>query len=347
MAVRRYRTRRSVAVVAALAATIIHIAATLAAWRSVDISRAMAWTYVADSILWIPWVAIGALIALKGVRTPGSTMLAVAITMIGFNNSLGLVAQSLGEEPWWLRSVSVASAFVAAGAYLRSSQLFPRALSADRVLDGKAQWRWAPWLPSILASLLRPWAIWAVAAVWLLTTFIPGFLDDAIGSVVIVALGAAFWRVHARTDNRTVRNRVTWLLQTAIAFAVLFLLISALMPLLRAAGVSQDARAYVFTFYRILLAIAGCGSLAMAAFSAGAFNPSFVVRSTVVYGVALSALLIALNITTSVIVDSAVEALGLSDRFVSAALGAAAGLLLEPLARFLRRLIERPTPGPA
>lgn len=341
MAARRYRARRSVAIAAAVAAIIVNVVGTVAAWRSAEISRLVAWTYFADSILWIPWVAIGALIALKGVRTPGSTMLAVAITMIGFNNSLELVAVLLGDQASWLLPIDVASAFVAAVAYLRASQLFPRALTSDNVLDPRASWRWAPWLPSILAALLRSWASWALVAAWLALSLLPSPWFTTVGAFLIVLLGAAYWRVHARVGNVTVRNRVTWLLQTAIAFAVLFIMISALMALLRAAGVSDDARAYVFIAYRVMLAIAGCGSLAMAVFSAGAFNPSFVVRGTVVYGAAVSLLLFALNIITSIAIDSATEAFGLSDRFVAATLGAIAGLLLEPVARTLRHLLER------
>ena len=328
MAARRFRGRRGLAIIVGLAAILIHIGAAIEAWRSPKLSQAMAWTYVADAVLWIPWAAIGVLVA-----------------TIALDNSVDLLVQPGGEVPSWYWPATAVTGLIAAGSYLRASQLFPRALTREDVLSPAAKWRWLPFTPALLAALLRPWAIWVLVGAWVCAMLLAPDFATSVGSVVIVLLGAAYWRMHLWVGNATIRHRVTWLLQSALAFARLSLVISALMPLMRAAGANHEVGAYVLAFYRLLLAIAGCGSLAMAVFSAGAFNPSFVVRSTLAYGAAISLLLFALNIITSALVDIAVGALGLSDRLVAAALGTVAGLLLEPVAKILRRLLERTTPA--
>lgn len=346
MAARRYRARRSVAVLFAVAAVAIYLTTAVMAWRSQDLPRSLAWAYVADAVLWAPWSAIGALIAARGVRTQGSTMLALAIAVGGFRGSAPHL-QLFGVARSWYGPIGLASAFLGAGAYLRASQLFPRPLTRSDILSSKAKLRAAPWLAPVLVALLRSWAPWVLVGAWLATGQLPLKPVTQAGLVVVVLLGAASWRVHLRVGRARVRHRVTWLLQTAIAYAVLSAVFIPLTALLRAGGADQDTQAYVFIAYRILQAIAVCGSLAMAVFGAGAFNPSFVVRSTVVYGAAISLLLFALNVISSVAVDTAVDALGLNDRLVAATLGAIAGLLLEPLARFFRRILERAAARPS
>jgi hypothetical protein len=334
-----------VAVLFAVVAIAIYLTTSVVAWRSPEATQPMAWAYIADAVLWVPWSAIGALIAIRGVRTQGSTMLALAVAIGGFMGALPHL-QLLGVTRSWYGPLGLASAFLAMGAYLRASQLFPRPLTRSNVLSSNASWRGVPWLPPLLAGLLRPWACWALVGAWLL----PGRLSlkwmTNAGLVIMVLLGAAYWRIHLRVGSAPVRNRVTWLLQTAIVFAMLHAVLISLMALLRGAGASQDEQAYVLVGYRILQAIGVCGSLGMAVFGAGAFNPSLVLRSTVVYGAAISLLLFVLNVISSVVVDIAVGALGLNDRLIAATLGAIAGLLLEPLARYFRRTLERATAGP-
>lgn len=346
MAARRYRARRGTAVLFAVAAIGIYLTTAVVAWRSAEVTRPVAWTYVADTLLWVPWSAIGALIAARGVRTQGSTMLALAIAVGGFKSALPHL-QLFGVGQSVYGPLGLASAFVAAGAYLRASQLFPRQLTPSDILTSKANWRAVPWLASVLAGLLRPWACWVIVGVWLATGPLTLRWITNAGLVVVVLLGAAYWRIHLRAGSLKVRHRVIWLLQTAIVFAMLHAVMISLMALLRAGGVGPDEQAYVFVAYRILQAVGVCGSLAMAVFGAGAFNPSFVVRSTVVYGAAISLLLFAINVISSVAVDAAVGVLGLNDRFVAATLGAIAGLLLEPLAKFLRQVLERTVSRPS
>ena len=341
MAARRYRARRSLAVILGLTAVAICVASAVTAWRSAELTTARALTYVADAIVWAPWSIIGVIIAVRGVRTQGSTMLALAMAAIGLNSSIEGIKAMIGTTPTWLLPLELLTAFVAAGAYLRSCQLFPRALTDAEVRSPAASWPWLPWLRPALANLLTPWAPWAVAGLWLAVSVVSNSFVGTLANVVHILLGGAFLRIQIRVGNATVRRRVTWVLQAVLFFAMAYLVVSILMMLLRAAGVGPEARSWVFVAYSILLAIGGCGSMAMAVFGAGAFNPSLVVKSTVVYGAAISLLLFALNVTTSALVDGAADVLGLNDRLVAATLGAIAGLLLEPVARSLRRLVER------
>jgi len=343
MAVRRYRARRGLAIVLGLIGAAVYVGGAIVAWRSPELTVAVALSYVAAAIVWAPWSIIGVVIAARGVRTQGSTMLAVAIAGSGFNNSLENIPLLLGHKPAWQFPVDLVSAFLAAGAYLRPAQLFPRALTEADVLSRRAAWPWLPGFQRALAAVLRPWAAWAIVLLWLITTVLAErILQVATASVIL--LGAAFWRVHVRVGNSAVRSRVTWILQSVLVFAMMYIVSSALMALLKAGGVGIEARSWVFIVYSIVLAIGGCGSMAMAVFGAGAFNPSLAVRSTVVYGAAISLLLFALNVIASVLVDTAADAFGLSDRLVAATLGAIAGLLLEPVAKGLRRLLERAAP---
>ena len=341
MAARRYRGRRTLAIILGVAAASLFIAAAVVAWRSPELTTARALTYVAAAIVWAPWSMMGVIIAARGVRTQGSTMLALAMTAIGFNDSVAGIKIVLGATPVWLLPLDLLTAFVAAGAYLRSCQLFPRALTEADMNSPQASWSWLPWLQPVLARLLNPWAPWALAGLWLVFSLVPNNLLGTLANVVHILLGGAFLRIHVRVGNAAVRSRVTWVLQAVLFFAMAYIVASTLMMLLRAAGLGLEARSWVFVAYSVFLAIGGCGSMAMAVFGAGAFNPSFVVRSTVVYGAAIGLLLFTLNVITSVLVDTAADAFGLSDRLVAATLGAIAGLLLEPLARALRRLLER------
>jgi hypothetical protein len=341
MAARRYRARRSLAIIVGVTAVVLYVTIAVAAWRSPELTTVRALTYVAGAIVWTSLSAMGVIIAARGVRTAGSTILALALAAAGFNSTLEDIRVLTGTLPAWHFPLDVLSGFVAAGAYLRSSQLFPRALTEADMRSPQASWKWLPWLQPALAALLRPWASWAVTGLWMMTSILGSPIVGALANVALILLGALFWRVHARVGNTTVRRRVTWILQTVLVFAMMYLVVSMLMTLLRAAGVGEEARSWVFIAYSVLLAIGGCGSMAMAVFGAGAFNPSLVVRGTVVYGASISLLLFALNVITSIAIDSATDAFGLSDRVVAATLGALAGLLLEPVARTLRHLLER------
>jgi hypothetical protein len=189
-----------------------------------------------------------------------------------------------------------------------------------------------------MASLLRPWTSWAIAAAYAVAVAL-GF--GPIANLPVVLLGLAFLWVSLRVGNRIVRRRVTWILQTSLFFLAMFSAIFALLSWLQSAGVGLEARVGVYLALCVPLGIGGCASLAMAVFGAGAVNPTLVLRSTVVYGAAISLLLFALNVITSVLVDSATKAFGLSDRFVAATLGALAGVLLQPFAKAIRNVLER------
>jgi hypothetical protein len=339
MATPRYRAMRILAIVVGAVSTMLLIAEAFAAIRSSEISNALALAYVADTIVWAPWSAIGVLIAARGIRTAGTTALAFSIATLGLNFAMANVEILNGRvNPTWQDAMIGLTGFIAARAFLRSCQLFPRPLTREDVLSPQASLLGMLWLQRLLAYLLRPWVTWAIAAVYAIANFlVPG----AFGQVPLILLGLAFVRVFLRVGNSIVRRRVTWIAQTTLFFLAMFFVSSILQSLLRSAGVGLEARAWVYVAYCVPLGVGGVVSIAMTVFGAGAVNPSLVVKSTVVYGTTISLLLFALNVISSLLVDSVTHAFGLNDRLVAATLGALAGLLLEPLAKVLRRLLER------
>jgi hypothetical protein len=344
VAAHQYIGRRSLAVTFGISGAFVQVLAAAAAWRSTELATPQALAYLASAALWAPWCAIGALIAARGIRTQGSTMLALAVTGLGFNSSLRAVPILFDSVPPWLLPLDLASALIAAGAYLRSSQLFPRPLTRNQVLSRKARLRRLRRLQPLLAAMLRPWIDWVIAAAWVAVRFLLPEPFDPLSTVALVLLGAAFWRVHIRVGNATVRERVIWIMHMVTVFAVMYLVRATLVPLLRIGGVDQEIRAYVAVVYNMILALAGCGSLAMAVFSAGAFNADFVLRRTLAYGAVIALLLFVLNVILSVAVESAANAVGLSDRLVVATLGTTAGILFEPLVRSVETILERLEP---
>jgi hypothetical protein len=339
MAIRHFKARRTAAAAIATAAIALQIVAVALAWRSSELSELRRFAYASDAFLWIPWTAIGAIIALRGVRTPGATMLALAIALLGLEHALGMVRLRLWPGNLLLFAINAAVALFAAGAYLRAAQLFPKQLTSQD-FEGAAAWPRSRSGRTLLASLLRPWAAWAIAVVWFALTFVPIAAVGTFASIAVILLGAAYWYAHYRVGTPKARRRVMWVLQTASVFAMLYLIALAVNQLLDSSG-AQALRPYVAIGYNLVAAVAACGSLMMAVFGAGAVNPSLVVRTTVAYGAAITMLLSLLNVIVSVLVDSAVGALGLSDRLISAIFGALAGLMLEPVANWLRFLLER------
>ncbi len=339
MAAARFRAMRTSTIVVGALATALLVLEALAAVRSQKLGNAVALAYVADAVVWAPWSLIGILIAARGVRTRGTTALAFAIVAVGLNWAAGdLEALNGMMQLQWQRSAVVITGFIAARSFLRSCQLFPRPLAPADVLSQRASIFGMHWLQRSLVWLLWPWTTWMIAGAYALAVALSlGLVAD----VPVVLLGLAFLRVSLRVGNRIVRRRVTWIIQTSLFFLAMFLAIYALLSWLESAGVKLETRAWVYVGLCVPLGIGGCASLAMAVFSAGAVNPSLVLRATVVYGAAISLLLFALNVITSVLVDSATNAFGLSDRLVAATFGALAGALLEPFARMLRRFLER------
>jgi hypothetical protein len=326
-------------VLIAAVATGMHVGAAMLVWRQLGVS-VQAWAFISDAVLWIPLSAMAVLIALRGARQPGTTMVALSTALTSLNYALVSVEEAFGEfRP--LLAAEIASALLAAAVYLRSSQLFPRPLTPADLELPSAPWQRWPRFRRALAAGLRLWAPWVIAFVWVVGTIVAPPTIVKASSLIVILIGAAYYYVRFRIGTNIDRSRVTWLLQMVLVFAVLYVVALSLRASLESAGAGENAGALVRIGYNVLAAIGGVGCLAMAVFSAGAFNPSLVVRSTVIYGAAFSLLLFALNVITSALVDAATDAFGLSDRFVAATLGAIAGLLLEPLAKGLRRLLTR------
>ena len=341
MSTPRYRAMRILTVVVGLTAATLWVAEVFAAIRSPKLSGPLVLAYVADAVVWLPWSLIGVIIAARGVRTRGTTALAFAIVALGLNWTFNDVEVLNGViEPLWRPAAIAVSGFIAAGAFLRSCQVFPRALTTADVLSPQASLFGAPWLQRLLAWMLRPWVSWAVAGAYALANF---WTRSVLADIPVVLLGLAFLRVYLRVGNKVVRRRVMWIVQTSFFFLAMFFAIYALLSLLQSAGAGAEARSWLYVVLCVPLGIGGCASLAMAVFGAGAVNPTLVLRSTVVYGATIGLLLFVLNVIASVAVDSATNAFGLNDRLVAATLGALAGLLLEPLAKVLRALLERTT----
>ncbi len=327
------------------AASILLLLGARSSWLDVQLAPEARWARLSQPILLIPLLVMAVLIAVRGVRTAGTTMLALALALYVLNSAIIQLPIILGGEPEWLVIFDALTGFAAAATFLRSTQLFPRPLDQASLRSPELGWRRLPWLAPLLARLLVPWAMWAVAGAWTVAAVLLPWQLAALANVAVMALGAANWWFQVRSGSRAVRNRVGWLLHMVVAFAATYVVTLALLLLLESAGVGPASRPYLAIGYSMVLAIAGAGSLAMAVFGAGAFNPALVMRSTVIYGAAISLLLFALNVITGALVDVAAGALGIGDRLVAATLGAIAGLLLEPVARSLRRLSDRFVPA--
>lgn len=328
-----------IASVLALAAS---VGVVVVLWNRPDMTALQKWNYASVIALTAPLAATALLVALRGASNAGAAMLGFAMAAAAMTDALAaLVDQSLGDGGALAQAPLRFAFFLAAGAFIRASQTFPRTITADDLVSDRAPWLRAPWLRALLRFNLRPWVPWLWSAAAAATVGSPYLALP--GQLCVVLLGAAYLHVRLRIGDDQERRQVSWFLQAALLAAILGVVGTAFSAILDSTD-SEAVRPFVAISFNYLSSVAIVGCIYMAVFRAGAVNPDLIIRGTLVYGAAASLLLFAINVVLSVAVDSVVEIAGVSDRFLAGALGGLAGLAFEPLSRRLKALLDRFAP---
>jgi hypothetical protein len=284
----------------------------------------------------VPLALIALAIVARGRSAPGVTALALALALTNVSWADGHLANAGVTAGGLAREIPLSLVSLAAAAlYVRCTQLFPKPLDSERYALLRARWRRAPVFADLLRALDRPATAWGIAVIWQLTAWLgaPDLVDEAI-QLVLVALGAVYWFVQARTGDPLTSRQVAWFAQGVLAFLILWIIGIALRQLIGsdASGAGLWLRIAVGYVSAIMLVVA----FAIGIFRAGAVSPDLVLRATFIYGLLATVLLLALHAILDFALDDVAEALGLSDRIVAALMGAMLALALEPLAHWLR-----------
>jgi hypothetical protein len=300
-------------------------------WTDGTLSALQAVARTSYALTQLALASLAMVIARYGTRTRGSAMFALAFAFIAANDST--LVWSLGGRPeWdvWKEIVAAVIGAVAAGAFVRSSQLFPRHLSAESLGGEHSPTRQSPILQRGVQFLLHPVAGWTIGALWAGASV---FVHSVLPSLMVITIGCFFFFVQWRIGSKMARRRVAWLMQAVLVFAILM---GAQLTVDSFGPHSRQFQLWNQIAFNAAADIFGVGCLAMAVFAAGTFNSALVVRATVAWAAAVAVLLFVINVLASALVDKLADAIGIGDRLLAATFGTIAGLALNPLASRLR-----------
>lgn len=305
-----------------------------------DLTVPQKWNRLAPFAVWIPMLVMALLIVWRGERTYANRMLALAIALVGLDNGLTLLQENLRSAgPDWLAILEQLGAWPASAIYVRASQSFPSSLTIAQLETTPGSGWWTRGRKALLRLFLSPWRVWASMLLLTQITWLGGDALDAVISLLVVLLGAAYWHAQWAAGDDEQRRKVLWILQTALSFALLSLIAMVLSALLTLEG-ARHLRAYVAIPFNFTAAAVVVGCMAMAIFHAGAVSPELIIRRTLIYGLAVAIVMFVLEMGLHFLVDVTEEYFEISGKLVAAAFGALAGLAFEPVAHRIRKTID-------
>ena len=289
------------------------------------------------AMLCIAW-----LIAFRAGHSSANLAMALAISVISLNGTLASTLVSLGHEHDALAITVNTLTYVAGAAlFIRASQLFPIAISADRIARSATLWgRWK-FTRGVLTSLLKPAVLWPVIAALALLDDLSGVaLVANISRLCIIGLGIVYFRINYRDGGAEVRHKVLWFLAWAVASAVVSLVMLAI-----SAALGPDTSAVLRAVLRISLnalnSLLQLFCVAAAVFYAGALSPSLVIRKTMVFGLTTAVLLFVFASVEVFLHHLIVHFLEVTDTLASSLLGGAFGLAFHPVKHYFERLLGK------
>jgi hypothetical protein len=286
--------------------------------------------------------ALALLIVLKAGDHPANVAMAAAIAVVF---SVDTVSQVL--FPYCSHSVSLLSALklslfiLGAGFYLRASQMFPLPLDRFDVYGSPTVWGRTAFTRYPLALLLRSWITWVfVVSVTLLAFFAPFSGFFAAARIFLILVGIAYFHISFASGNPDVRRKVLWFLVGVLAVALLSV-VDLGVKVTIGTSFSSEIREFVSLGLDVTSTLVILACLSTALFYAGAVSPTLVLRKTVVYGAIVTVFLFAFSVFQDLVIDSLVEGLGVSDRFMGAIMATLFGLAFYPVARRAEKLLRR------
>ena len=284
------------------------------------------------------------LIGWRGGDHAPNIAIALSLTFIYGSIVVAFLFDRLHVAPHIRQFVQLLLFLLGSAFYIRSSQLFPRKLTAADIASSPTIWGRVKPLRKAVTSMLHPAAAWAIAAtataVILVTPSIHVFIPIWMA---ITATGLLYFYITLRGPDAEARNKVLWFFEAALAAAVVTVVAGAL-GLALPNSTSPAVSAVLQVIFNFVNGLAMVTCFAAAVFYAGAISPALIVRKTVVYGATVALLLFLFAALEIYIAESIVHALHVDDRFVSALLGACVGLSFHPLKHRIEHFLKRVAP---
>jgi hypothetical protein len=236
---------------------------------------------------------------------------------------------------------------LAAAFYIRSTQRFPRDLTAADIVASPTIWGRSPPLRTAAIVLLHPAAAWSIAA-----TATAAIVVSKGGSafapmwMAVTATGLLFFYITLRGADGEARHKVLWFFEAALAAALISILAGAI-DLAFGEAITPEARAVIQLVLGVVTSLIMVICFAAAVFYAGAISPALIVRKTLVYGATVALLLFLAGVVEIYVAHSLIHALHVNDRFATAVLGALFGLAFHPLKHRIEHSLRRFAPKDA
>lgn len=289
-------------------------------------------------------LGIAMLIAWRAGNHPPNIAIALSLTFIYGSVVVAFLFDRLQVLPLIRQIVQLLLFFVASALYIRSSQLFPRKLTAADIASSPTIWGKSPRLRQAAAFLLRPAAAWIISAtasaVIVLAADIRVFFPLWMA---IAAIGILYFYITLRGSDAEARRKVLWFFEAALAAAIITMFAGAINLALPQSA-TPGARAVIQQIFSIANGLVMVTCFAAAVFYAGAISPALIVRKTLVYGATVALLLFVFAVVEIYVAHSIIHALHVNDSFASAVLGAVFGLAFHPLKHRIELFMKRFAP---
>jgi hypothetical protein len=290
-------------------------------------------------------LTIALIIAWRGGNHAPNVALALALVFVFGTDTWGLWQLHVWPDFWLLDAGSIALFYLGATLYIRAAQRFPRAIGPKDINASPTIWGRVKVLRAASVFLLRPGAVWAVAALLTALSFVNAnaYVADVV-RIVIVLLGILYFYITFRSGDPEARAKVLWFLEAAVAVVAIFVIVLGLRALLgdTPAPVLRASLSLILTALQSLV-LTTC--FVAAVFYAGAIDPALVVRRTAVVAATASLLLFVFAACEHYLVHLLVHGIGVSNSFATAVLGALFGYGFHPLKHRLEHFLKRVLPA--
>jgi hypothetical protein len=344
MASSRFAFGRILVLLASSAGIIAAVAVLVLSWPApaeLSMARLSESASIATCLLVL---GITLLIGWRGGNHAPNIAIALSLTFIYGSIVVGLMFDRLHVVPHIRQFVQLLLFLLSSAFYIRSTQLFPRKLSASDVSSSPTIWGKLPPLRVAATFLLHPAAAWAISgtatAVIAVTRDVRVILPMWMG---ITATGILYFYMTFRGRDVEARHKVLWFFEAALAAAITTIAAGAL-DLALGQSMTPGVRAVIQLIFNIVNGLVMVICFAAAVFYAGAISPALIVRKTLVYGATVGLLLFLFAVFEIYVAHSVMHAFHVNDRFASAVLGAIFGLAFHPLKHRIEQFMKRFAP---
>ena len=280
----------------------------------------------------------------RGGNHAPNIAIALSLTFIFGTVVVGVLFDRLHVEPHTRQFVQLLLFLLSSAFYIRSTQLFPRMLTAADIASSPTLWGKSPPLQTAAVFLLHPAAAWAIAATATATIFVTQDMRVFLPMwMAITATGILFFYITLRGPDIEARHKVLWFFEAALA-AALTTIAAGAIDLTLGNSITPDARAVIQLIFTIVNGLIMVICFAAAVFYAGAISPALIVRKTLVFSATVGLLVFLFAVIEIYLAHSLIHALHVNDRFASAVLGAIFGLAFHPLKHRIEHFLKRFAP---